>query len=495
MAVEQRLLDLEAQFAVVSEITIDAVFVFDERGQINRCNRASEQIFGYRVEEIEGTRIDRLIPELSIEKRAIDSASQRDLLARDNTGREFPVRVVVGHYSMAGQTRHVAIAHDISALKSAEAELRQREDLLRQTIQHAPTGIATVDLEGRFISVNHAFCSMLGYRAGELIGRSVNSVTHPDDVEMADQRLRQLRQDEINEYEMRKRYIRKDGSIVESFMNACLIRDAKGSPVMYVGQAEDLTERLDRERQLKDSQDRLAHVTRLHTLGEMATGIAHEINQPLTAISTYAHAGQRLLESDSLDREKLQGALGKISTQAGRAGDVIRRLRNLVRTHSSARTLVEIESLVREIVELAEVDAKSHDVTIQVDLQQALPRVLADPVQLQQVVLNLLRNAMEAMAAPHCAPRTILVSARSVEEDYVEIAVRDRGIGISSDVERQLFKTFYSTKKSGLGMGLPISRSILDAHGGHLGFTRNEDRGTTFRISLPAVSGDIDDEE
>ena len=111
------------------------------------------------------------------------------------------------------------------------------------------------------------------------------------------------------------------------------------------------------------------------------------------------------------------------------------------------------------------------------------------------MVLNLLLNAMEAMADPHCTPRTILVSARSVGEDHVEIAVRDRGIGISTDVERQLFKTFYSTKKSGLGMGLPISRSILDAHGGHLGFTRNEDRGTTFRISLPAVSGDIDDED
>jgi two-component system sensor kinase FixL len=121
--------------------------------------------------------------------------------------------------------------------------------------------------------------------------------------------------------------------------------------------------------------------------------------------------------------------------------------------------------------------------------------VLADPVQLQQVVLNLLRNAMEAMADPGCTPRTILVSARSVNDDCVEIAVRDRGIGISSDVERQLFTTFYSTKESGLGMGLPISRSILDAHGGDLGFTRNEDRGTTFRISLPAVSGDIDEEE
>jgi two-component system sensor kinase FixL len=289
--------------------------------------------------------------------------------------------------------------------------------------------------------------------------------------------------------------VRKDGAIVESFMNACLIRDVDGRPLMYVGHAEDLTDRLRAEQEAKESQDRLAQVTRLHTLGEMAAGIAHEINQPLTAISTYAQASRRLLESPEPDRERLLETQGKIIRQAERAGNVIRRLRNFVRTRSGDRKRVRIERLIEETVQLAEMDAKFHRLEVRVRLERPLPPILADTIQIQQVLLNLLCNAMEAMENPDCTPRRIELRARHLDREWIQVSVCDRGVGISAEVERQLFTTFFSTKSFGLGLGLSISRSILETHGGRLWFTRNPDRGTTFHIALPAVSGEAGDGE
>ncbi len=495
MSADQRLRELEAQLAAIRRTATDAILILDDQGRVESCNRASERIFGYPIEEISGSPIPVLIPAVgSSPNESGIVAGQRDLAGRKQDGVEFPIRVTVGEFCTEGIRRFVVIVHDISMLKNTEAELRQREELLDLTIEHAPTGIATVDLQGRFLTVNAAFCTMLGYSAAELVDRPVNSVTHPDDVAAADKRLRQFREGRIDEYRMRKRYVRKDGAIVESYMNACLIRGARGQPMMYVGQAEDLTQRLEAERLAKESQDRLAHVTRLQTLGEMAAGIAHEINQPLTAISNYAHAGRRLLDSSPTDKQQLSQALEKITLQAERAGDVIRRLRNFVRKRSSARTIVHVDQLVRDAVRLAEVDAAFHDLSIELQLGERLPAVLADPVQIQQVLLNLLRNAMEAMEAPDCSPRILTVRAEAADETTLVISVQDRGEGISAEVERQLFTTFFTTKSFGLGLGLAISRSILESHGGRLWFTRNADRGATFHISLPAVAEGFDEQ-
>lgn len=374
-----------------------------------------------------------------------------------------------------------------------EARLRQREEQLKLTIQYAPTGIGTVDLNGRLLTVNEAFCSMVGYSERELAGKPVNSITHPDDVQMAEKRLQQLRSGEIEQYRVHKRYIRKDGGVIEGVMTAAVVHDFEGKPLLYVAHVEDLTERLKAESEANESRERLAHVTRVQMIGEMVAGIAHEINQPLTAIATYAQASSRMIRAGMAESNELLAALDKIGRQAQRAGDVIRHLRKLVRESPSAEETVDLNELIAEVVPLAEVDARMHDSTIQLDLTPTLPPVLADPIQIQQVVLNLIRNGMEAMGNNEPGDRVVTIGSRAGGDDTVEVAVSDQGAGIPHDAEEGLFRTFFTTKESGMGMGLAISRSIVESHGGRLWFTRNTDRGTTFHVSLPLADGGDDE--
>ena len=257
---------------------------------------------------------------------------------------------------------------------------------------------------------------------------------------------------------------------------------------------EDITDRLRAERELRESRERLAHVTRLQTVSEMAAGIAHEINQPLTAISVYAEASRRLVLAGEIDSGELLEALEKVGRQARRAGEVVRRLKGLVRRRESTRILADLNELTREIVKLAEIDARMHEAVIRMDLGPNLPRTVVDPVQIQQVVLNLVLNGMEAMEKTPPDERVITLRTRATAAGSIEISVEDRGSGVSREAERNLFRTFFTTKPSGTGMGLAISRTILESHGGRLWFTRNAGRGTTFRLAVPVIGEEKSDE-
>jgi PAS domain S-box-containing protein len=336
---------------------------------------------------------------------------------------------------------------------------------------------------------------MVGYAEEELVHKPVNSITHPDDIELANKRLQALREGKVDQYRMQKRYIRKDGGTVEAVLHASVVHDANGKPLLYVAQTEDLTEKLEAEKDASEIRERLAHVTRLHMIGEMAAGIAHEINQPLTAITTYAQACRRMIQAGMVTSDEVLDAMDKISHQAQRAGDVIGSLRGLVRKRASTRKKVDLNTLIRDVVQLAEVDARMHETSIETDLAAGLPHVQADPVQIQQVVLNLLLNGMEAMKSPECPNRSLKVTTGMAADNSVQISVRDHGIGISSEDEKSLFQTFFTTKTSGMGMGLAISRSIINSHGGRLWFIRNPDGGTTFYLSLPAIIGERDEED
>jgi two-component system sensor kinase FixL len=418
----------------------------------------------------------------------------RDLIAQKKDGSDLAVHLVVGEFAIEERSGFACIVQDISLRKQVEDRLRQREELLRQTIRHAPIGMATVDLEGRILTINEAFSSMVGYAERELVHKPVNSITHPDDVELADRFLRRLREGKIDHYNMQKRYIRKDGSTVEAMLHASAAHDSTGKPLLYIAQTEDLTERLEAEKNLGEMREQLAHVTRLHMIGEMAAGLAHEINQPLTAIATYAQASRRMIEAGMASSDEVLEAMDKISQQAQRAGDVIAALRGFVRKRSSSRASVDMNELIKGALQLAEVDARTHETSIELQLNPGLPQVKADPVQIQQVVLNLLLNGMEAMADPEYQNRKVTVRTAMTPEDSVQVAVEDLGRGISSEEEKDLFRAFVTSKTSGMGMGLAICRSIVDSHGGSLWFTRNSDIGTTFYFSIPAKVGESDEE-
>jgi two-component system sensor kinase FixL len=488
----------------VWEAVADAIVVLDEKGCIEDCNRATEGLFGYTRSETVGRSLDALIPDLrpvvqsdGMQKyvedcKAVPANSAMEYVARMKDGSDLPVNLKFGDYSFRERSGFVCIVHDMSTRKQIEDRLQQREEQLKLTIKHAPIGMATLDLDGNIITVNEAFGAMVGYTEKELLHKPVNSITHQDDIDAAEMRLRQLRNGEIDQYRMRKRYVRKDGTVVESILSASVVHGPKGAPLLYVAQVEDLTDRLKAERDASEIREKLAHVTRVHMIGEMAAGIAHEINQPLAAIATYAQASRRMIEGGMVASDEVLDAMNKISRQARRAGEVIASLRSLVRKRSSTRREVDVDRLIRDVVQLAEMDSRMCDTSINLDLESGLPRVLADPVQIQQVILNLLLNGIEAMGCPDCPDKSLTVSAKLAVDHSVQISVKDQGAGISQEAEDSMFRSFFTTKESGMGMGLVISRSILNAHGGSLWFTRNPNEGTTFHLSIPVSAGEME---
>ncbi len=251
------------------------------------------------------------------------------------------------------------------------------------------------------------------------------------------------------------------------------------------------TERLRAEQMLHEREqelrERLTHLTRVSVMGEMASSIAHEVNQPLTAISAYAQACKRMIESNSITATEVVDTLARISAEALRAGDILHRLKDLIQKHESKRIEWDVGDLVQDVERLASVDARLHDVRLRLELADNLPRVEVDGVQIQQVVLNLIRNAIDAMAETEPERREVVVRTAARDGDEVEVAVTDHGCGLPAESRGRLFEPFFTTKEGGIGMGLSISRSIVSAHGGRMWFESNPDGGTTFHFTIPAA--------
>jgi two-component system sensor kinase FixL len=221
-------------------------------------------------------------------------------------------------------------------------------------------------------------------------------------------------------------------------------------------------------------------------MGEMTASIAHEINQPLTAISLYAQSSLKLIARGNADLDKLATALEKLNSQSLRAGAIIERIQRFARAQESQREPLAINALLRELVKLAEGDARIHDVVITFDLATDLPAVYCDPIQIQQVALNLIRNAIDAMKALDCRlGNAMVITSRRSGDRAIEVAVSDQGGGVADEQQKLLFKPFHTTKKDGMGMGLSICRTIIAEHGGELGFRNNVGPGATFYFTLP----------
>jgi two-component system sensor kinase FixL len=238
----------------------------------------------------------------------------------------------------------------------------------------------------------------------------------------------------------------------------------------------------------EEFRERLTHVTRISTMGEMASSIAHEVNQPLTAVATYAQACRRMVENGMMEAPEVLEVLERIGEEALRAGDIIHRLRGMIRRQETELVERDINRLLEKIAPLASVDARLNGVELEFCLPAEPTRILADEVQIQQVVLNLIRNGIDAMEGIPPDQRKLEVRVHSTERKTVEVRVSDRGCGLLEESEKALFEPFFTTKEGGLGLGLSISRSIISAHGGHLSFFRNPGGGTTFWFSLPTVS-------
>ena len=285
------------------------------------------------------------------------------------------------------------------------------------------------------------------------------------------------------------RITRPDHSIRYVHSIARLGRDTEGRPLV-VGTLHDLTDRKHAQEEIRQTQERLTQFARLSTMGEMAAGLAHEINQPLTAITNYAHALQRLMAAPgTADAEDVDLALTQITAQALRAGEVIRRLRSFVKNRESHSEVMEVGRLVADLMSFAEPDARLNDIQIRIESAEDLPQVACDPVQIQQVLLNLVRNAIDATNEASPTSREIVLRTRLDDSGAVEVSVEDHGPGISAEVAENLGNPFFTTKPAGTGLGIAISRSILRAHGGRLAHRPTSGGGATVFFTLPAMPG------
>lgn len=386
---------------------------------------------------------------------------------------------------MAATARVASVA--IEQRRKEEA-LRQSEERFRQLAEHIRDVFWMTDADGTPRYISPAYERVWGRSLQSLHEnpRSWIEAIHPDDRKFIDKGMfiRVPTEDTEQEY----RVIHPNGSIRWIRDRAFAIRNEAGEVYRIAGIAEDVTEHRLAEQQAREHRDELAHMARLSSVGEMASSLAHELNQPLGAVANYCRAGLRLLRTDATNTERVKQALEKASAQAQRAGDIIHHLRDFVRKDARRRACVEMNSVVREAVRLTEADIHKNRISLKLELFERLPMVMGDRIQLEQVILNLLRNGMEAMVDYNATRRELVVYSRARDERTVQISVRDNGPGLSDESLDRIFNPFYTTKEGGMGMGLPISRSIIEAHAGHLWAEQVPPPacGAVFHFTLPA---------
>jgi two-component system, LuxR family, sensor kinase FixL len=378
------------------------------------------------------------------------------------------------------------MAHSNRAIREFVADANAREAHLQSILDTVPDAMIVIDEHGIIQSFSSAAERQFGWTADEVVGKNVDMLM-PEPYRTAHDGylVRYLTTGERRIIGIGRVVVgeRKDGSTFP--MELSVGEMVSGDKRYFTGFVRDLTERQAAERRLQDVQGELVHVSRLTALGEMASAMAHELNQPLTAAASFMKGCLVLLKRKPLDEARLEDMISQGADQALRAGQIIRRLRDFVSKGEAERSIENLPQLLEEAGALAMVGARERNVRLRYDLDPRVNLVLADKVQVQQVALNLIRNGIEAMEA---APRKeILVGARPVADDMIEVRISDTGHGIAPEAAGQLFQPFMTTKADGMGIGLSISRTIIEGHGGRIWVEPNPGGGTTFRFTLPGV--------
>jgi len=371
--------------------------------------------------------------------------------------------------------------------RARDQDIRAREAHLQSILDTVPDAMIVIDRAGTITSFSTAAARLFGYSAAEVVGKNVKilmptSYSQAHDgyisryLETGERRIIGIGRVVVGE--------RRDGSTFPMELSVGEVET--GGVQFFTGFVRDLSERQVAEARLQELQSELVHISRLTAMGEMASTLAHELNQPLTAIANYLKGSRRLLE-DSADPAagQLRGAMDKATEQALRAGQIIRRLRDFVSRGETERRVENLSKLIEEASALALVGAKEHGIRVTFRLGPRGDMVLADRVQIQQVLLNLMRNAVEAMVAAD--KRELTVSSRTLDDDFVEISVADTGPGIAPEIAAQLFQPFVTTKAEGMGVGLSISKTIVENHGGRMWAELDDRAGAVFRFTLRSV--------
>jgi two-component system sensor kinase FixL len=382
----------------------------------------------------------------------------------------------------------IGIAWFGERLRATRNQSAAREAHLESILASIPEAMIVIDEGGAIHSFSSAAERLFGYRSQEVIGKNIKTMMPSSYRDSHDGYIsRYLKTGEKRIIGIGRIVVgeRKDGSTFPMELAVGEMRSNDGR--YFTGFIRDLTERQETEARLHELQSELVHVSRLTSMGEMASALAHELNQPLSAIANYMRGSRRLLEGRS-DKETVmvRDAMDKAAEQSLRAGEIIRRLRDFVARGETERRVESIKKLIEEASALALVGAKDQGVRVTFRLDPSFDLVLADRVQIQQVILNLIRNALEAME--QSTRRKLAIFTAPEGREMLEIGVSDTGSGIAEDIALQLFQPFVTTKRHGMGVGLSISRTIVEAHGGKIRAEANPDGGTVFRFTLCMVS-------
>jgi two-component system, LuxR family, sensor kinase FixL len=496
----------DSLYRAIVDTAVDSIVVIDRTGTIRSVNHATEGLFGYAAAELVGRNVKILMPEpyagqhdtylanyLGTGNKKIIGIG-REVVGRREDGSVFAMELSVGEARDGDEPIFVGIIRDITDRKAAELAQRESELRLRSIIDTVPDAIVVIDAQGTIQSFSPAAERLFGYYSVEVIGRNVNILMPTPYREAHDDYLgRYLRTGERRIIGIGRVVVglRKSG---ETFPMELQVGEfAFMGSRFFTGFVRDLTERQEAERRIQDLQSELLHASRLSVMGQMASTMAHELNQPLTAVVNYLEAGRQLLATGAGGSERLGEIMEKAVAQAQRAGEVIRQLRQFVSKGETERRIESLNQLVEEALALALVGARQRGVRTSLQLDDALPQVLVDHVQIQQVVLNLVRNAIEAMEEMEV--RELVVATRTApDQKATEVIVADSGPGIAPELADRLFQPFVTTKKTGMGLGLSICRAIVEAHHGRLTTTPGSPRGTVFRMTLPTAPRQEPDE-
>jgi PAS domain S-box-containing protein len=503
---QEKLQRSEAYLAEAQKLTQTGSWALEPRGEwVLHCSEEMFRLYGLDPGESSPTREhfrQRVHPE---DRDRV--TEQIDKTLRDKVGSSFgEYRIVlpdgsIRHINTSGHpvvdehgelVEWVGTAMDITERKSAELERRRLASLVEQ----AADLMAIADLNGGTpIYLNKAGLKMVGFDSWEE-ARARRGIHYmfPEDRQFVNDVLWPTVLEKGSwSGEMRFRHF-KTGEPIPVLYTAFRIDDPEtGQPVNVGNVCRDITQRKraeaearENDRRYRDMQMELAHANRVATMGQLTASIAHEVNQPIAATVTNAEAALRWLRAGPPNLEEVQQALTNIAKDGSRAGQVISRIRGLINKAPPPKDHLEINGVIREIIELTRGESAKNGVSVSADLADHLALVEADRVQLQQVLLNLIINALDAMGAANQGPRELLIRTEAVDSSGVLVAVQDSGPGLEAALLERVFESFYSTKPTGLGLGLSICRSIIEAHGGRLWASKNQRRGATFQFTLPA---------
>ena len=486
-AIEDRLKTSEAKFRSIIEVCPVPMVLNNQQLNLTFLNPAFVQTFGYSVDDIP-TLADwwlKAYPDPDYRQRVeigwqaiLEKASQEHaefpslevaIRCKNNSVKTVLVSAAMIHHDFAGE--HLVILYDITPRKQIEAKFNA---IFAASVE----GIITYDTSNFIVSANAAVETIFGYKPEELVGCNINKLLPSSPRSRSSDAAEQVGQ--IQEIEG----IHKNGSVVPLDLSVAEFSIDNARYFTHI--VRDVSLRKHQEQQDKEHLDELAHVTRLGLMGEMASGIAHEVNQPLSAISSYTQVSLNLIDKEDPDLVRLTEILYKTQQQALRAGGIIHRMREFVKSHAKHRSTADINSLIHDAVSLCIAELKQNGIRLSFELENNLPAVYVDHIQIEQVIINLVRNSVDALKdLPAEQQRQLSIHSRLMPNNSIQVRVKDNGPGIDKDQQQKILTPFYTTKADGMGMGLSITRSLIEAHDGTLHFNSQPGKGTTFYFTLP----------